>query len=217
LPRAELFTDSSDNLYGTTDFGGGTGKFGTVVKLTQGAGGAWTNSVLYAFTNGADGGQPVSSLVFDAAGNLYGTTTAGGDPTCFSFHGFCGVVFELSPTSGGTWRETVLRDFTGTDGLVPTAGLVFDSSGKLYGTTSEGGSFGKGAVFELFLGGGGAWTEIVLHSFNQSSDGGGPNSLLVFDGAGDIFGTTEAGGDTGCSSFGCGQFSNFCPSWGEPG
>ena len=214
LPLAEMIADSSGNLYGTTEFGGGTGKFGTVFKLTQGSGGTWTNTVLYAFTNGTDGGQPVGSLVFDASGNLYGTTTAGGDPACTSLGGFCGVVFKLTPGSGGTWTESVIHSFTGPDGLFPTAGLIMDSAGNLYGTTGQGGTFGNGTVFELSPASGGAWTETVLHSFNARTEGRGPDSLLVFDSAGNLYGTTNEGGGSGCASVGCGTVFELLPQSG---
>jgi uncharacterized repeat protein (TIGR03803 family) len=204
LPLAEMIADSSGNLYGTTEFGGGPGKLGTVFKLTPGAGGTWTNTVLYAFANGPDGGQLVGSLVFDAVGNLYGTTSGGGDPACTSQGGFCGVVFKLTPGSGGTWTESVIHSFTGPDGKAASPGLVIDSAANLYGTTGAGGTFGNGAVFELSPGSGGTWTETVLHSFNGRTEGWGPNSQLVFDSAGNLYGTTLEGGGTGCSSAGCG-------------
>ena len=133
-PFANLISDSAGNLYGTTS-GGGTNREGTVFKLSSNG----TETVLHNFGSGNDGQTPLGSLIFDSAGNLYGTTSAGG------LYGF-GMVFELSPD--GT--ETVLYNFgSGTDGQNPNAGMVFDSSGNLYGTTVNGGLFGGGTAFEL--------------------------------------------------------------------
>jgi uncharacterized repeat protein (TIGR03803 family) len=102
---------------------------------------------LFSFNSTSVGIYANGSLVFDSAGNLYGTTQSGG-PSCSTDSDGCGLVFELSP-SGGGWSETILHAFTGTDGSTPTAGVVFDSKGNLYGTTTNGGAYNKGAVFEL--------------------------------------------------------------------
>jgi uncharacterized repeat protein (TIGR03803 family) len=153
--------------------------------------GASTESVLYTFTGGTDGGYPYSALVFDQAGNLYGTTQAGGTYSS-------GTVFELSPGTGG-WTETVLYNFGGgsQDGSYPQGSLIMDASGHLYGTTFYGGSstncsFGCGTAFKLTKGGSG-WTETVLHSFS-GSDGQNPYSRLLLDKAGRLYGTTLQGG-----------------------
>src|ERR1019366_2345043 len=117
--------------------------------------------VLYNFNfNGTDGLNPWAGLIFDAAGNLYGTTRIGGT------YG-AGTVFELMPAAGGTWTEKVLHNFNsdGTDGTYPSAGLIFDAAGNLYGTTQDGGTSNSGTVFELSPDGSGGWTEGVLHSF----------------------------------------------------
>src|ERR1017187_9524801 len=114
--------------------------------------------VLHSFANdGADGNKPYAGLIFDAAGNLYGTTWAGGPSDL-------GTVFELTPAGGGTWTEKVLHSFIndGTDGNEPYAGLIFDAAGNLYGTTLGGGTAFIGTVFQLTPAGGGTWTEKVL-------------------------------------------------------
>jgi uncharacterized repeat protein (TIGR03803 family) len=151
----------------------------------------WNEKVLHAFNDHrTDGSSPEYGLVIDAAGNLYGTTPSGG------IHDY-GTVFELSPTVGGGWTETVLHNFNqnGTDGALPSAALIFDAAGNLYGTTSAGGLYYDGTVFELSPTVGGGWTETVLHNFNQNgTDGVSPSGGLIFDAAGNLYGTTFAGG-----------------------
>jgi uncharacterized repeat protein (TIGR03803 family) len=120
---------------------GGDLNCGVVYKLTPKSGGAWTESVIYNFQGGSDGGTPYAGLIFDQSGNLYGTTQEGGGTACR--YG-CGVVFQLTPQSNGSWTESVLYSFTGgSDGGVPLAGLIFDAKGNLYGTTYIGGFLGK--------------------------------------------------------------------------
>jgi uncharacterized repeat protein (TIGR03803 family) len=135
-PVAALIADSNGNLYGTTS--GGAQGLGAVFELSPPttAGGAWTETVLHAFTGARDGGNPQAGLITDSKGNLFGTTAAGGASNA-------GVVFELSPPAGRQreWTETVLYAFTGgSDGGYPQAGLIADSNGNLYGTTHAGGS-----------------------------------------------------------------------------
>src|ERR1039458_6316092 len=153
--------------------------------------------VLYSFGNGTDATYPVAGLIFDAAGNLYGTTEHGGAYQC-SGGGGCGTVFELSPDGSGGWTATVLHSFgNGTDGIDPNGGVIFDAAGKLYGTTLEGGAYGYGTVFELSPNGGGGWTETVLYSFcsqTNCTDGDAPYAGLIFDPAGNLYGTTLGGG-----------------------
>lgn len=156
--------------------------------------------VLYSFSdNGNDGYWPQSGLVLDVAGNLYGTTLSGGA------HGY-GTVFQLAPSVGDSWTETVLYSFCSasgcTDGAAPTAGLTLDATGNLYGTTSSGGvndcsGYGCGVVFELSPGMNGQWQEKILHSFN-GTDGESPNAV-VFDHVGTLYGTTYTGGGGKCS------------------
>ena len=189
-PEVVLIFDAVGNLYSTTYYGGTYG-YGTVFELTPAAGGTWTEKVLHNFNDdGTDGYQPVASLIFDAAGNLYGTTEAGGTYSA-------GTVFELTPAAGGTWTEKVLHNFNsdGTDGFFPSACLVLDAAGNLYGTTLGGGTSNRGTVFELTPtpAAGGTWTEKVLHNFD-GTDGYQPYADLIFDAAGNLYGTTEAGG-----------------------
>ena len=177
-PLSSLIFDGAGNLYGTTGGADGHG-YGSVFELSPNGGGGWNETVLYSFTGEADGGNPWHSpVIFDSAGNLYGTASSGGQ------YGN-GVVFELSP-AGTSWTETVLYSFCSepgcADGANPRYGLIFDASGNLYGTTCNCGNSenGKGVVFELSPSGGG-WKEQVI--YNQA--GGG----LTMD-AENIFGTT---------------------------
>ncbi|MGA7217273.1 MAG: choice-of-anchor tandem repeat GloVer-containing protein [Candidatus Sulfotelmatobacter sp.] len=199
-PDAAMIFDAAGNLYGTT-LQGGTNGDGTVYELMPKADGSWTEKVLYSFcsqSNCADGSQPFAPLVFDHAGNLYGTTYLGGR----AYEGL-GTVFELSPEADGKWTEKVLHIFAGApgDGANPQAGLVLDASGNLYGTTPIGGSnncdykAGCGTVFELSLNASVGWTEALLYVFEGSEDsfGAEPNSTLIFDSAGNLYGTTSGG------------------------
>ena len=197
-PHAGLIFDAAGNLYGTTHSGGThnascSNDCGTVFELTPSAGGTWTEKVLYDFYSiRTDGAFPASSLIFDGAGNLYGTTIFGGASGAGN-----GTVFELTPAAGGTWTEQVLHSFgSGTDGAYPYAGLIFDGAGNLYGTTSGGGT-AHGTLFELTPAGGGTWTEQVLHNFGNGTDGAEPLASLIFDGAGNLYGTTSYGGSYG--------------------
>ena len=184
LPYAGLIFDKSGNLYGTTELGG-TNNQGTVFEITPNSNGSWTETVLYNFTGSTDGGQPYGSLVFDAAGNLYGTTNFGGSANC---NMGCGTVFKLTPRIRG-WTESVLYTFTGgSDGREPYARLLFDAGGNLYGTTLLGGNIGSvcsegcGTVFKLTPGSSG-WTESVLYAFQGAADGASPYDGLAFDAA----------------------------------
>jgi uncharacterized repeat protein (TIGR03803 family) len=213
-PEAGVIRDGDGNLYGTTT-SGGAGRAGTVFELTLRPNGGSYETVLYNFSPGADGAKPVAGLIFDASGNLYGTTFGGGNSACTEFSPpGCGTVFELSPNSGSGWSETVLYAFAGgSDGAYPSGGLIFDNAGNLYGTTEAGGNNkplwcttdGCGVVFELSPAGNGQWTEKVLHSFASGNDGWEPASSLVFDRKGNLFGTTLNGGSSTCGGGGgCG-------------
>lgn len=161
----------------------------TMLTLSASAFGQ-TEEILYAFT-GITGFQPVGNLIFDSAGNLYGTTTAGGSDNGEGH----GLVYELSPAVGGGWTQTILYTFTGgSDGSEPLAGLVFDPAGNLYGTTAWGGFYGYGVVFELSPASGGGWTEHVLYTFSNSTNGANPTGALVFDTTGNLYGTCVFGG-----------------------
>ena len=161
-------------------------------------------TALYSFSYGADGSTPISNVIFDSTGNLYGTTSGGGSSTQCELGSGCGTIFMLAPPSGAnkTWTETVLYSFQGqasNDGSAPETGLVFDKTGSLYGTTASGGTFNDGTVFKLTPPAtqGGAWTETVLYSFQGGSDGIGPTSEVIFDVKGSLYGTTPYGGSSG--------------------
>jgi len=215
LPLAGLTIDTAGNLYGTTQTGGAYG-WGTVFRLALGANGKWTETVLHSFNfNGEDGIEPAAEMIFDAAGDLYGTTEQGGTG-CASIG--CGTVFELTPSADGKWTEEVLYSFNGKDGYLPN-GLIFDAAGNLYGTTPLGGNSGSGCggqgcgvVFELSLGANGKWTEKVLHNFN-GKDGALSYSGLVFDSTGTLYGVTQEGGAYACLPFGvtCGTVFQLIP------
>ena len=156
--------------------------------MTPTQGGGWTEKVLYNFGHGTDAAYPSAGLIFDAAGNLYGTTTFGGPAGA-------GTIFELTPTGGGGWSEHVLYNLGSlAAGIYPYAGVIFDKNGNLYGTTSTGGTSSGGTVFTLTPSGGGGWTKTVLHNFGSGTDGATPYSGLIFDAAGNLYGTTSAGG-----------------------
>jgi hypothetical protein len=212
-PYAGLISDAAGNLYGTTYYGGGSGcggtGCGTVFKLSPNSDSTWTESVIYSFTGNADGGLPIAGLILDKAGNLYGTTVFAGDVA----GACCGVVFELTPNSNGTWTETVLHTFMWFDGRDPWTGVILDKAGNLYGTTRSGGAFpnacnnaGCGVVYRLTHNSNGTWTNHVLHSFTGGNDGGVPAGGLTLDTYGNLYGTTTIGGytSTECSKAGCG-------------
>jgi uncharacterized repeat protein (TIGR03803 family) len=185
FPQAALVMDTAGNFYGTASEGGASG-FGNVFELARTKGGGWTETVLYSFAGGADGSDPAGELIFDAAGNLYGTTAGGGANND-------GTVFELSPGATG-WTETVLHSFNDSDGAFPRAGLVFDGKGSLYGTTFSGGKpLDLGVVFQLSPTSNGHWKEKVILEFGHRADGGGPDGTLIFDAAGNLYGTASGG------------------------
>jgi len=243
-PSGNLLLDNAGNIYGTTLYGGtsttcGTEGCGTVFKLSPSKDGSWTESVIHSFQFGTDGAFP-AGLTADASGNLYGVTTSRD-----------GTVYELSPSQGGTWKETLLcstdganpglalagknnfyftavEDYDnghvfevkkigklwheteiynfqgGGNGYAPSAGVVVDKDGNLYGTLDEGGN-DFGIAFELKRSAG-QWKESMLYNFcsrNNCADGARPQAPLVFDQAGNLYGTTANGG-TGCESYGCG-------------
>jgi uncharacterized repeat protein (TIGR03803 family) len=191
--------DSAGNLYGATTAGGANG-LGTVFQLVPPAtqGGTWTESVLYSFKGLSDGASPFGGVVFDKAGNLYGTTDGNFDNTY-------GTVYELSPPAvqGGAWTETVLYSFQGAnDGCGPQGKLAFGSNGTLLGTAVQCGGtqntcfFGCGTIFELIPPAiaGGKWTEKTIYRFQGNADGSEPQNGLVGDGKGNFYGATQAGG-----------------------
>jgi uncharacterized repeat protein (TIGR03803 family) len=188
-----LTADAQGNLYGTASEAppGSTNGLAFELSPPQVAGGPRTETVLYRFTGGSDGGHPTSGLVLDDAGNLYGTAQVGGQSATYECHlAGCGVVFELSPPTqpGGSWTETTLYAFLGSpDGNVPWASLIFDKAGNLYGTTFSGGAanfrdIGCGTAFKLSppATAGGSWTETVLYRFTCDAGGGNPYAGLTF-------------------------------------
>jgi hypothetical protein len=218
-PIGPLLFDSVGNLYGTTSAVNSTGCFtrhtdcGTVFKLSPRSNG-WVETILYKFTGRADGAWPAGNLVLDSAGNLYGTTLAGGNNNLCGQ--VCGVAYELSPGASG-WTETVLHTFTGgSDGWGPR-GLTPDSSGNLLGVAAYGGTVnstcgsGCGTVFKLTPGAGG-WSLSVIYSFSGGSDGAAPFSPLVFDRQGNLFGTAARGGLAQCAGEGCGTVFELSPN-----
>lgn len=189
-PQAGVIFDSAGNLYSTT-LEGGTDQDGVVFELSPQAGGGWSEEILHSFsTGGADGNNPRgSSLILDAQGNLYGTTTFGGSETV-------GVAFVLSKI-GGVWKEKIVHTFghLGGEGYYPEGTLVMDKSGNLYGVTNKGGAYGYGTVYEISVAANGTWTTQILYSFNASgNDGTTPLGTLIFDAAGNLYGTTQLGG-----------------------
>ena len=194
VPSGGVIFDAPGNLYGVTQYG--AKGVGNVFKLTPGADGKWTETVLHSFYN-VRAASPSGSLVFDSAGSLYGTASAGGRFLRSCPGNGCGSVFRLAPAANGKWTYNVLREFDSTDGATPYAGLILDAVGNLYGTTVQGGEYGSGVVFKLSPGAHGKWTETVLHSFDNN-DGKGPFSgSLIFDAAGNLYGTTFEGGEYG--------------------
>ena len=185
-PSAGLVFDGSGNLYGTTVNGGSFGG-GTAFELSPQNGRCCRESPVYSFGNDNDGRNPQAGLVFDSAGNLYGTTANGG------LHSG-GTIFQLSPQNGRCCREAPVYDFAGPDGKNPYGGVILDNAGNLYGTTVNGGANAAGTAFEVSPDGGGGWTEAFLHSFGNGSDGKNPYATLVSDGSGNLYGTTANGG-----------------------
>jgi uncharacterized repeat protein (TIGR03803 family) len=187
-PYGQLVFDAAGNLYGTTRFGGAYNDAGTVFELSPASVG-WKEKILHSFGSGNDGANPFVGVVFDAAGNLYGTTTTGGSNNL-------GTVFELSPTAGGGWKETILHDFKGSDGEIPFTRVTLDAAGNLYGTTTAGGpTADAGVVFKLSRKPGGGWAYSLVHTFSfGTTDGEGPFGDLVIDRLGSLYGTTTGGG-----------------------
>ena len=222
-----LVLDSQGNLYATSPSASGY-QGGYVFELSPPSGGSgpWTQTVLYSFPFLSTGPfQPQGGVIFDANGNLYGTTEAGGA------NGE-GTVYELSPPSGGAgpWTASVLYSFgsapLSVDGRYPLSGVTFDSNGNLYGTTVNSTAYGNGAstgvVYEISPpgGGSGSWTEVVLlNLYNTTSniDGNGPYAGVILDPQGNVYGTTIEGGNYPCAGgVGCGVVFELSPGTGVP-
>jgi uncharacterized repeat protein (TIGR03803 family) len=190
-PIGALILDLAGNLYGVAQ--GGTYNLGAVFKLSPTKSG-WSETLLHSFAPGyGDGSFPQAGLAIDAAGNLYGATSEGGNSNCYTSGGGwigCGTVFEISPQSNSTWKESILYNFQElSDGGFPTSALVLDKAGNLYGTTQYGGGGncyygGCGVVFELSKGSSGVWSETVLYSFSSLN---APTGGVVFDTHGNLY------------------------------
>jgi uncharacterized repeat protein (TIGR03803 family) len=188
------------------------------VFLCSSAAGSRTQTVVWNFSNtNGDGANPnTNSLISDGKGNLFGLTGEGGSSNCMFG---CGVAFELSPNGSGGYDETILHDFTGTngDGAGPVGGLLFDQHGNLYGTTIGGGANGTGTVYELSPNSGGGWTETILYNFGVvgSGDATYPRSGLIMDSVGNLYGAASGGGtNSGRCGPGCGTVFELSPSGG---
>lgn len=197
-PDFELIKDSAGNFYGTSE-GGGTDNWGTVFEISPPSqpGGAWTETILYSFTDGLDGGDPQGGVTFGPGGALYGTTVYGGPFNtggCYPYG--CGVVFQLLPPAKGstTWTEASLYNFS--DIFINSGNdmkLIADRQGRLFGTTQNLGRFGAGTVFMLTppSSQGGNWTTTDIYDFTGGADGANPLAGLIFDRAGNLYGTTN--------------------------
>jgi uncharacterized repeat protein (TIGR03803 family) len=187
-PDGDLAIDSAGNLYGSVVEGGDFAS-GAVFQLTP----SGTQTVLYSFTGGADGGQPYGGVTLDSQGNLYGTAVIGGNGGVCVESG-CGVVYKLTK-SGGTWTQSVIYNFTGgNDGYGPGSGVTFDRHGNLYGTTPTGGAKGFGTVYQLQHQPGDTWAFKLIHTFTGGTDGGTGSAGRLFDGVGHLYGVATVGG-----------------------
>lgn len=213
-PDGDLVFDKAGNLYGATLFGGGRGtncgdllypNCGTIFELSPPTtkGGVWAENVLYSFGGlepwsiPGDGSEPNGGLVFDEAGDIFGTTAYGGTPAGICQPNGCGTAFELAPPrqEGGAWTENVVHRFLAqpSDGASPNGNLVV-TNGALYGTTRSGGTHEEGVIFELEPSSNGSWTESLIHIFADGSDGVSPSSL-IFGPSGTFYGAAD--GPTG--------------------
>jgi uncharacterized repeat protein (TIGR03803 family) len=192
LPYAGVVFGPDGSLYGTTTAGGAHGQ-GTVFNLkpsphfSPNIFAPWIETVLYSFQGGVDGSQPYGSVTFDPAGNIYGSTYAGGS-------GGSGTVYKMIPSGDGHWTESVIYSFSNSDGWIPVSSLTLDNAGNLYGTTLEGGAYGAGTVYELTYSAGSGWAESFLYSFNSNHGGvANPYVGLIFDPSGNLYGATADG------------------------
>jgi len=196
LPYAGVVFGPDGSLYGATTVGGAHGQ-GTVFNLKPSPHfspnllAPWNETVLYSFQGGADGSAPYASVTFDPAGNIYGTTYAGGSG-CSG--GGCGTVYRMTPSGGGHWTENVIYSFSNSDGSIPLSSLTLDNAGNLYGTTVAGGAYGDGTVYELTYSQGTGWGQGFLHSFDANLGGeANPYVGLILDPSGHLFGATADG------------------------
>jgi uncharacterized repeat protein (TIGR03803 family) len=221
-----LVADKYGALYGTT-IGGGNGPCnyfglpgcGVVYKLTPNSQG-YSESIIYNFQGKSDGANPVEGVIFDADGNLYGTTSAGGSHNCPG--GGCGVVYKLTATANG-YVQSVIHRFDGADGAYPDAAPTIDAAGILYGTAFDGGSGtcatyagGCGTVYSLAPAGHKKYAFTLLYSFQGGSDGAQAQGGLFLDKHGNLLGMTTFGGSGPCAisglPSGCGTVYQLTPS-----
>jgi uncharacterized repeat protein (TIGR03803 family) len=225
-PNSGLIIGPDGGFYGTTGLQGESGcppkLCGAIFEIKRTSSG-WEYQVIHNFRGPKGDGELPNQLLFDSAGNLYGTTLSEGLNTrCFMEHTDCGTVFKLSRRSKGGWAEKVLYRFTGgADGALPDGNLVLDAAGNLYGTTVSGGSFngdlcslwGCGVIYELSPGAGG-WTETVLYTFTGGGDGLAPRALTP-DTNGNFLGVAAGGGTVNSiCSIGCGTLFELTPGAG---
>ena len=189
-PYKGVTLDAAGNIYGTAVTGGSgscEGGCGVTYKLTK-SGSTWTQSVIHAFTGGADGSGPGARVTVDKTGDVYGMTPTGGA------NGL-GTIYALHPKPNGGWAIRVIHTFTGgADGSSGSAGKMVLRGGHLYGAATTGGVNGAGTVFELTPTQTGEWDFKTIYSFQGDPDGVFPYGALLFDGAGNIYGTTYYGG-----------------------
>jgi uncharacterized repeat protein (TIGR03803 family) len=211
FPYGTLIRDGNGNLYGTTFDGGffdssecSNGGCGVVYRIDV----TGKETVIYTFKGQASGQGSLAGLLRDTQGNLYGTTSLGGDTKCNSRYG-CGLVFKIDSTG----KESVLYQFAGgNDGMEPESSLIRDAAGNLYGTTEDGFPGNGGTVFKVDAAG----NETVLHNFTGPPDGTTPIGALVRDPQGNLYGATELGGTgTACGSLGCGVVYKVTPQGEE--
>ena len=192
IPQGRVTFGPNGSLYGTANL---VFSLGPQLTICFHSPCPWMETVIYAFSGQTDGSAPSGDLIFDHAGNIYGTTQSGGLYTGPCSGPGCGTVYQLTH-AGGVWTENIIHNFTGSDGFVPNSGVIFDTAGNLYGTAVQGGSSGYGTVFELSPSGGG-WTEKVLYNFQSAGDGSYPRAGLVIDQSGNLYGATSNGGAGG--------------------
>ena len=193
-PQAGLYRDTAGNLYGTTQYGGTAGGYGTVFKLALNG----DITLLHSFSGTPDGENPYAALTADSHGNGYGTTKYGGTAEGY------GTVFKIDRTG----HFSLLHSFAGNpDGVNPVSSVVVDPAGNVYGTTFYGGESGYGTVFEIDTTG----KLTILHSFSGTSDGANPMAGLTLDATGNLYGATTEGGDLSCGFSGCGVIFKVTP------
>ncbi|SRR5258708_4389094 len=202
-PTFELVRDKAGNFYGTS-LGGGPVNWGTVFELSppSATGGAWTETILYSFTGGLDGGFPFGGVVFGLNGGLYGVTAYGGPyKTGDCYNNGCGVIFQLLPPSqkGGAWTESPIYNFNPFEVTMGDVRLAVDQQGRLFG--ANGNDYPHPSIFMLSPQTDGSWLYGQIYSFTGGVDGEVPDSGLIFDKAGNLYGTSMGGQSIGGTVF----------------